>query len=189
MNATPPPVDLAAEQRRVRRQAAVAVPVCAIILGAAVFWLPRQLELSDEMPDRLAFVLRADLFVAIWVLVAVRLVSRIRFISAEDNAGSAYGPPSPRLAVRAAFLQNTLEQAFIAVVGHLALATVAGEAPMTYVAGAVVLFTVGRVTFLRGYPRGAGGRAFGMVTTALPSLGAYGWVIYDLGARLISNVG
>ena len=31
-----------------------------------------------------------------------------------------------------------------------------------------------------GYPRGAGVRAFGMATTALPALGAFVWVIYDI---------
>ncbi len=80
----------------------------------------------------------------------------------------------------AAFLQNTLEQAFIAIVGHLALATTAGEASLGYVVGAVALFCLGRVTFLRGYPQGAAGRAFGIATTAIPTIGAYIWALVDI---------
>jgi hypothetical protein len=179
----PPAVDLPAEQRRIRQQSALSFLVCAVALGAAVYWLPQWADFPSEIGSRIAFALRADIFVAVWVLIAVRLVSRIRFVSEEDNAGAAYSPPSPRLAVRAAFLQNTLEQALIAIVANLALATVAGEAPLAFIIASVVLFTVGRLTFLRGYPGGAGARAFGMVTTVLPSLGAFCWVVYDLAVQ------
>ncbi|MBJ7411249.1 MAG: MAPEG family protein [Phenylobacterium sp.] len=181
----PPPVDLRAEQKRVRRQAIYAGLVCLLVLVAASFGLPPWFAFPDEMAERLAFVLRADLVVALWVVVAIRIVAKIRFESPEDNAGSAFSPPSPRLAVPAAFLQNTLEQAFIAIVGHLALATMPGEAPLAYVVGAVALFCLGRVTFLRGYPRGAGGRAFGIATTAIPTVGAYAWVLVALVFDLI----
>ena len=179
MNGAPPAVDIPTEQRRIRQQAVRSFLLCAVFLGAAIYWLPQWADFPNETGSRIAFALRADIFVTVWVLIAVRLVSRIRFVSAEDNAGAAYSPPSPRLAVRAAFLQNTLEQAFIATVAYLALATVEGEAPLAFIIASVVLFTVGRLTFLRGYPGGAGARAFGMVTTTLPSLGAFCWVIYD----------
>ena len=81
---------------------------------------------------------------------------------------------------RKAFLQNTLEQAFITSVATLALATVGGEAALAYIVATVVLFSLGRATFLRGYPHGAGSRAFGIATTALPALGAYGWALVDM---------
>jgi hypothetical protein len=83
-----------------------------------------------------------------------------------------------------AFLQNTLEQAFITVVAILALATVGGEAALAYVIATVVLFSLGRVTFLRGYPHGAGGRAFGIAMTVLPGLGAIGWAAIDVASEV-----
>ena len=180
MNGAPPAVDLPAEQRRIWQQAVRSFLLCAVVLGAAVYWLPQWADFPSETASRIAFALRADIFVAVWVLIAVRLVSRIRFVSEEDNAGAAYSPPSPRLAVRAAFLQNTLEQGLIAIVANLALATVGGEAPLAFIIASVVLFTAGRLSFLRSYPGGSGARAFGMVTTVLPSIGAFGWVLYDL---------
>lgn len=184
---SPPPVDLPLERRRIRIRGALGFGLCALVLGLAVYWLPQWLSFPVDRADRLVFALRADLFVLIWLLIGVGIVSTIRRYSAEDNAGSAFSPPSARLAVPAAFLQNTLEQAVITSFAFLALATVEGEAPLAYVLASVPLFALGRVTFLRGYPNGAGARAFGMVTTALPGLGAFVWAACDVaGAGLAS---
>lgn len=144
------------------------------------------LAFPADLSERLAFAIRADLVLGLWVMWAVRRVAKVRFESAEDNAGSAFGRPSARLALPGAFLQNTLEQAVLAALGNLALATVGGEAALAYVLAAVALFSLGRFAFLRGYPEGAGGRAFGMVTTTLPILGAYGWVLLALGVDLLA---
>lgn len=43
----------------------------------------------------------------------MRQVAKVRSESAEDNAGSAYLPPSARVAPPGALLQNTLEQVLI----------------------------------------------------------------------------
>ena len=61
----------------------------------------------------------------------------------------------------------------MAVGAHLTLATLLSGPALSLLASSVALFAVGRVTFLIGYPKGAGGRAFGMATTALPTLCAY----------------
>lgn len=175
-----PKVDLPLQQRMVRRRAVLAFVVCAPTLVLASLGLPYLFDFPDGLVDRLAFALRANLFIGLWVLLAVRRVAKVRFESAEDNAGSAYSPPSGRLAVPAAFLQNTLEQAFVAGVGMLALATVEGEPALAYVVAAVLLFSLGRLTFFKGYPAGAGGRAFGIATTAIPVIGAYAWVLIDM---------
>lgn len=181
----PPKVDLPLEQRRVRRRSLIAFLVCAPTLALVTLALPVWFNFPTGVAERLALVLRADLVVALWVVIAIRMVAKVRFESKDDNPGSAFAAPSARLAVPAAFLQNTLEQAFIAIVGHLALATVEGEAPIAYVLGSVALFGLGRAAFLLGYPHGAGGRAFGVATTALPTLGAYAWVIIAIVRDLI----
>lgn len=180
----PPQVDLPKEQRAVVRQALLAFAVCAPTLLFASLGLPTIFTFPEALDERLAFALRADVVIALWVVLGVRMVAKVRFRSAEDNAGSAYRPPSPQLAVPKAFLQNTLEQAFITCVAILALATVPGGAPLGYIVATVALFGLGRATFLRGYPRGAGGRAFGIATTALPAIGAYGWVFVDVTSDL-----
>lgn len=111
-------------------------------------------------------------FVA-WVMIGIRMVSRIRLHSAADIRGSAFGPPSPALAVPAAFLQNTLEQSFVAIVTHLALVLVLEGAALPLLVASVVLFSIGRASFLAGYPHGAGARSFGMALTTLPGLFAF----------------
>lgn len=176
----PPHVDLPKEQRAVVRQALLAFAVCAPTLLFASLGLPRIFIFPQGLDEHLAFALKADLVIALWVVLGVRMVAKLRFRSAEDNPGSAYGPPSPRLAVPKAFLQNTLEQAFITSAAVLALATVGGDAPLAYIVATVLLFSLGRATFLRGYPRGAGGRAFGIVATVLPGLGAAAWALFDI---------
>jgi MAPEG family len=173
----PPEVDLPTEQKKVRRRSLIAFLVCAPTLLASTLGLPALVRFPTDLAARLAVALRADLLIVLWVVIAVRMVAKARFESKADSAGSAFAPPSPRLAVPAAFLQNTLEQAFTAVVGHLALATISGAVPLAYIIGAVALFSVGRMAFLLGYPHGAGGRAFGVATTAIPTVGAYVWVI------------
>lgn len=182
-----PPVDLPVEQRRIRIRGALAFLLCALVLGLGMYWLPRWLSFPVNLADRLAFALRANLFILIWLLIAVGIVSTIRRYSAEDNAGSAFSPPSARLAVPAAFLQNTLEQVVITMLAFLALATVEAEAALAYIVASLPLFALGRITFLRGYPGGAGARAFGMVATALPSLGAFIWAAYDVGCHFLGS--
>lgn len=189
MKKPPIPKDLAAEMARVRRQAALSFLFCAPVLATAVWWLPQQFEFPTEVGERLAFAARASLLIMLWVLIGVGTIARLRRKSAHDTAGSAYGPPSERLRVPLAFLQNTLEHAVLAAFAALALATVQGEAPLAFIVGMVVLFAIGRITFWRGYPRGSPGRAFGVVTTALPIMGAFAWVIYDLIAILLRGAG
>ena len=69
--------------------------------------------------ERIAFALKADVFVFLWVAACVGAVSRGRFYSASDIAGAAFSPPSPAIAARSAVLQNSLEQAVLAFGAHL----------------------------------------------------------------------
>lgn len=167
-------IDLKQEQRRIYRGVAFACLVCGIVLGAAHVAIPRLLHLRvDDLEERLMFWAGASLFVVIWVMVGVGMVSRGRRHSVEDIRGSAYAAPSPKIAIAAAFLQNTLEQSFVALFVQLALVLLLGRTALPLVAGSVLLFGLGRATFLAGYPKGAGARSFGMAVTALPSIFAF----------------
>lgn len=170
-------MELKSEQQKIRRNALAAAVFCALMMAAAYSILPRHFEFPVELIERLAFALRADVFVFFWVLLGVRLVAKRRFNSSADINGAAFGPPSAAIALDVAFLQNTLEQTVIAVGAHLALATVLSGSALSLIVASVLLFGIGRVTFLLGYRRGAGGRAFGMVTTALPTLAGYVFAI------------
>ena len=175
--------ELKLEQPRVIRNSVAALLFCSSILAGAYLVLPRYFEFPVDLSARIAFAFRADVFVFLWIIVGVRMVARGRFSSAADNRGSAFAPPSRAIAVPVAFLQNTLEQVVAAVGAHLALATLLEGAALSLIPAAVVLFGIGRLAFLIGYPKGAGARAFGMVTTTLPTIGGYGLAIWLTIAR------
>ncbi|MCZ2996086.1 MAPEG family protein, partial [Acinetobacter baumannii] len=67
------------------------------------------------------------------------------------------------MAIRIAFLQNSLEQAVLASGAYLALITLLAGPALSLLVSAAVLFGIGRVTFFLGYQRGAPGRGFGFV--------------------------
>lgn len=171
-------MDLMAEQRKIRYAAFLAVLFCAAVLAAGYFILPRYITLPTTLAERIAFAIRADVFVVLWVFLGVGMVAHTRRHSAADIGAALSGPPSRHLAVQLAFLQNTLEQAVMAVVVHLALATQLSGPPLALIIAAVLLFGIGRLAFLDGYPKGAGGRAFGMITTVLPTLTGFVLTIY-----------
>src|SRR5262245_40486443 len=108
-------IDLKAEQRKIIRAIAAAFVFCAAVLGTAYALLPRYFAFPGALADRIAFALQADVFVFLCIVWGVRLVAKGRFRSAADNRGSAYAPPSAEIGVPVAFLQNTLEQAIVAV--------------------------------------------------------------------------
>ena len=165
--------ELRQEQRKVLRGSGAAAVICAVMYGLAYLFLPRMLHFPDDVDSALTFWAGASLFIVLWIMVGIGLVSRGRRLSAQDIRGSAYGPPSPRIAVYAAFLQNTLEQATVTIILLSAVVLLLRGQAMPFVVASVVFFAVGRVAFLRGYPGGAGTRAFGMALTALPSVVAF----------------
>jgi len=177
MSIVDPRDDLKPEREKIRRAAVAAIAFCALAFAGGWNVLPRYVDFPNDLLQRIAFVLQADTFVLLWVVVGVGMVARGRRHSAADIHAAVSGPPSPRIAVQVAFLQNTLEQAVLAIGAHLALATLTSGHVLALIVVAVVLFGIGRLTFLAGYRKGAHGRAFGMVTTIIPTLAAYALVV------------
>ncbi len=170
------PVNLHQEEQAIRRAGTLSLLLCVLCLGLGYVTLPLVFEFPTLLVNRLAFALQASVFVLLWVMIGVMMVSTGRRKSIEDVGGAASGPPSDQIAVSVAFLQNTLEQAVLAVGAYLALATRLSGPWLSLIVTAVVLFGVGRLLFLRGYrrdQRGAKGRAFGMTLTMWPTLAGY----------------
>ena len=180
------PVDLAGQRRALFKVAGLGVFVCFVGLLGSYLLLPRYFDFPEVLTDRFVFWARLQVFLLIWVAVGVGAVSRGRRRSAQDIRGSAYGPPSPRLAIRIAFLQNSLEQAVLASGAYLALVTVLAAPALSLLVSATVLFGIGRVTFFLGYERGAPGRGFGFVLTVLPTFLGYTWAIFLITRELFA---
>lgn len=166
-----------ADQRSIVRDSLLAIVVSAAVLAVGYPWLPAGwfgLDAPLATANRLAFALQADLVIFIWLAGCVRSVSKARFHSTADIRGSVSGPPSAALTVRAAVLQNSLEQTVLAVGAHLILATVLRGTELRVIPLLVGLYLLGRITFAWGYARRPVGRAFGMAVTGVSTVIGYG---------------
>ncbi len=175
------------EQKGVVRGIAAAVAFMVLFLAIGYFWgyfwFPVALGPFDGAAGRIAFALKADIFVFVWLLAAVGNVANRRFFSPDDIQGGGLSAPSDQIGVPLSILQNTLEQCVLAVGAHLALAVLLQDREMALIPLFVVLFGVGRAAFWIGYKGGAAGRAFGFACTFYPTAGAYLLAIVLLIAR------
>jgi hypothetical protein len=180
----PEQVDMAQAERAIRHASLIALSAVGVGVAVGYALLPRILEFPAALADRLAFAAQAGVFVLLWVAVGILLVSSTRRLSPQDIGGSAAGPPSERIAIYAAFLQNTLEQAVLAVGLYIALATLVSGRWLSLIVVGVVLFAIGRILFLRGYRRGVRGRSLGMTLTMMPTMLGYILVLALIALRL-----
>lgn len=166
------------ERRGVRRGAAGAAGLAAIVLGLAV-WLAG--PPNPDAGERVAFALRIDVVVVGWFAAAIANVARLRFGSPEDIDAETAQTVGPRVKIARAILGNTAEQAGLAVFAHL-LVAVTLDAYTLVVPVLAALFCVGRLLFWLGYAKGAAARALGFGLTFYPSLAA---LIIGAGAALV----
>jgi len=165
------------EQRRVAAGMGLALVTTIVVLEWGPRFYPLPLPPMTGLAERLGFALQADLFILVWLVLAVGNVARGRFFSPGDIKGAGFAPPGPRIAVDVAIIQNTLEQAVLALGAHLALATLLAPRQMALIPCLVALFCLGRAAFWLGYRGGAGSRAFGFATSFYPTVYAYGLAI------------
>ncbi|MDZ4327764.1 MAG: MAPEG family protein [Pseudomonas sp.] len=177
--------ELARQRAGLFRTGGLGIVVCVVALAAGYWGLPRFFEFPHDPLDRLMFWARLQVFLLAWVALGVGAVSRGRRQSAQDINGSAYGPPSSGLAIKVAFLQNTLEQAVLASGAYLALVTLLSGPALSLLVAAAILFCIGRVCFYLGYSGGAPGRGFGFVLTMLPTLLGYGLALVLIARQVV----
>ena len=169
--------DLQYEQRQVVRGIFLAILVTALVLVGGYLSLPLPLHGTAKVAERLALALKVDLLVLPWLIAAVANVANRRFFSRDDIQGAGFYPPSERITVPVAVLQNTLEQTVLAIGAHLVLATMLRGEELILLPLLALLFCAGRTAFWVGYRGGAGRRAFGFALTFFPTVAAYGLAI------------
>lgn len=176
--------DMVQAERAIRRSVLISLIAIAVAGPLGYLLLPTLFAFPTELAGRLAFAAQASVFVLMWVAIGVLLVSTTRSRSPQDIGGSAAGPPSDRLAIYIAFLQNTLEQAVLAVGLYFALASLVSGPWLSLIVMGVVMFAIGRILFLRGYHRGVRGRSLGMTMTMMPTILGYALVLILIAVRL-----
>lgn len=181
----PEEIDMVQAERTIRAAGMVSLVALAAAVPAGYFALPVIVTFPESLVERLAFAARASIFVLFCVVVAIGMVSTARRLSPHDIGGSAARAPSEKVAIHVAILQNTLEQAVIAVGLYFALAALLSGPWLSLIPVGVLFFLAGRVLFLRGYARGVEGRALGMTLTMMPTVLGYLLVLVLMGVRWI----
>ncbi|TRX75574.1 MAPEG family protein [Pseudomonas mangiferae] len=155
-------------QRGVLRGMLQALGISLLAVGAVIMWPPQAVlpALGDELGHALAW----DILVMACVAGNIAWVARHRFFTPEDIEGSGLAAGTDRVRRYQALLQNTLEQAVLAVGTHGVWAASMPAHWQGAVPVAVLLFLLGRVLFWRGYAAGAGHRALGFALTFYPSV-------------------
>jgi hypothetical protein len=163
-------MELTTKQRGVLSGIIVGAVITIVVIVGAIFAGPSLLPPESAVAERLAFALGADVFIALWLGISIALLARHRFFTPEDIDGGGLTRGTETANVLQATLQNSLEQTVLAVLVHLAWASLMPFSWMAAIPAAVVLFLCGRVLFLRGYRGGAPSRAIGFALTFYPSM-------------------
>ena len=159
------------KQKGVVRNVIPAAVLTVVGLCGVSLLLPLNMLPLDEPGARIAWALKWALLPVLTLMVAIMRVANHRFSTPEDIDGSGLTDGTPEVRVLRAVLQNTLEQAVLAVAAYAIWAVAMPYSWLRLIPIAALLFVAGRVLFARGYARGAPGRATGFGLTAYPTFG------------------
>jgi hypothetical protein len=156
------------------------VGLCGVSLLLPLSVLP-----TDDPSARIAWALKWALLPVLTLMVSIIRVANHRFSTPADIDGSGLTNGTPEVRVLRAVVQNTLEQAVLAVAAYAIWAVVMPYSWLRAIPIAALLFVTGRVLFARGYARGAPGRATGFGLTAYPTFG----MLVTIGVVLMFHLG
>jgi hypothetical protein len=172
---------LSETQAGVLRGMAAGLGTTLVLLGAAVALTPDAWLPEPGFPAALAHALRWDALVVACLAINIAMLARHRFFTPGDIDGGGLSTGTPTAHVLQSTLQNTLEQAVLALSTHAIWAAAMPHAWQAAVPAAAVLFLVGRVLFWHGYAHGAPARALGFALTFYPSVA----MLLLIGSRLL----
>ena len=140
------------------------------VLIAALVLRPVSIPPEAAAGERIAFALKVDAVLALFLAWSVGRLARHRFFAPDDIDGGGLAQGTHHARVLQSTLQNTLEQTVLAVLTHVIWSVAMPASWMSVVPAAAVLFVCGRVLFVRGYEGGAPSRALGFAITFYPSV-------------------
>jgi hypothetical protein len=173
------------KQKGVIRGVIPAAAATVLGMGGVSLLIPISALPADEPAARIAWALQWAVLPTLTLMISIMRVANYRFSSPDDIDGNGLTVGTARVLVLRAILQNTLEQAVLAVAGYLIWAAVMPLSWLRAIPVAALLFMTGRVFFARGYERGAPGRALGFGLTAYPTFGMLATAAVVLLLRLI----
>jgi hypothetical protein len=160
---------------------AVVIVVAAVLLSSLI---PSAVLPLDQAADRMAWALPWAILPLVTLMVSIIRVANHRFSTPEDIDGSGLTVGTQEIQVLRAILQNTLEQAVLAVGGYLIASVILPYGWLRVIPAAALLFVIGRILFAAGYAKGAEGRAAGFGLTAYPTFALLATLVVLLGVRM-----
>jgi hypothetical protein len=154
------------------------ITVFAVWKHAAELFAPVTLP-ADDPASRLAFVAHWLILPGLTLLAGILAVGGWRAGLAEAIDGTRT-PRNRYLEITLRYNQNTIEQLLLAAIAWAGIALIVSREQVLVIPALACLFVLGRITFWVGYLGHPQARSFGMVTTALPTLAAYVWLLMQL---------
>lgn len=156
------------KQKGVLRGILPALAATAFALAAAPLAFGGQAETQEA---RASLAAASSLAPLAALLLHIGAIARQRFFSPEDIDGGGLTSGSGRILILSALLQNTLEQAALAIGVYWTFTMLAPAGWLAALPAAAALFLIGRALFAVGYARGAPARALGFGLTFYPTAG------------------
>jgi hypothetical protein len=157
-----------------RTQAGVAAGLAVgFAATVAAFAWPGLPAVPADMEGRIALWLAASVSTGLWLLIGIALLARHRFFTPADIHGGGLGEGTPAAKLLQSLIQNTLEQAVLAIPAYGAWLWLAPEGRRGLVLICAGLFSLGRLLFFFGYKFGAPALALGFTLTFYPTVGLY----------------
>ncbi|HWE47944.1 MAG TPA: hypothetical protein VG407_18140 [Caulobacteraceae bacterium] len=169
------------ESFRRKQLIGIGLSLAAIVVVIVVLSQARRLFAAVPLPagdaaSRLAYVGRWLLAPGLTLLIGIHGAARRGFF--RDAIDGTRTPASNALEINLRYNQNTLEQVVLAAIAWSGLAVTLPVERLALIPAMAALFVVGRISFWIGYQIYPIGRAFGMVLTATPTIGAYAWLVW-----------
>jgi len=169
-----------------RTQAGVAAGMAAgFAATVAAFAWPSLPAVPAGADQRIALWLAASVSALLWLLIGVALLARHRFFTPADIDGGGLTEGTPGAKLLQTLIQNTLEQAALAVPAYGAWLWLAPEGRRGLVIVCAGLFGLGRLLFFLFYRFGAPARALGFTLTFYPTVGLYLFLLRPVFATML----
>ena len=167
---TPPTSSVSEVKSNVDKFARLAALSIVAFVTLGYNFLPLSIPVLPSTADRLAFTLRWQVLPLVTLFAAVLDVALRRYNSRASDPLSGKDQHIVKLPIQ--FLQNTLEQMVLHVIGQLILTTYLDTEHMKIIPLLAIVFVIGRVTFWLGYQSDEYNhtkRAFGFVMNIFTS--------------------
>jgi hypothetical protein len=162
---------LTEKQRGVLRGMLLGVVFTLLALALAIVAARGVLLPGDnDVASAIAHALRWDILLVLWLAANIAMLARHRFFTPADIDGGGLSDGTSTARILQSILQNTLEQAVLAISVHLIWAATMPWRWQAAIPAAAMLFFLGRALFWRGYARGAPARALGFALTFYPTV-------------------